>query len=182
MRTLPKHLRPRRRYLGVTIESWPDARIDRRAFQGTLWESARTLLGDAGSADCDPTVVRFRFEDGCGEAIVKVRREHREQGRAALACVRRIDGHPVGLRVWATSGTIRGCVAQRPTGKGSADERENGADHPLRREANVRFEGGGRRAVHKPGDRLDIDGEEGWVGATVADAGIETSDSVETEE
>ena len=31
MKHLPKYLRPRWRYLGVGIESWPDADVDRGA-------------------------------------------------------------------------------------------------------------------------------------------------------
>jgi ribonuclease P/MRP protein subunit POP5 len=45
MKHLPKHLRPRWRYLGITVESWPDAEIDRESFQRNLWYSAGNLLG-----------------------------------------------------------------------------------------------------------------------------------------
>ncbi|MFC6754912.1 ribonuclease P, partial [Halorubrum tibetense] len=36
MKHLPKHLRPRWRYLALGIEAWPDADVDRRAFQRAL--------------------------------------------------------------------------------------------------------------------------------------------------
>jgi ribonuclease P/MRP protein subunit POP5 len=106
---LPKHLRPRWRYLGVGIETWPDAEIDRREFQQALWYAAGNLLGDPGSADADLRVVRFSFAAGEGEAIVRVRRGEVQRGRAALACVSTVAGDQVGLRVRGVSGTVRAC-------------------------------------------------------------------------
>lgn len=108
MKHLPKHLRPRWRYLTVALESRPDASIDRRGFQRELWYAGQNLVGDPGSADADLTVVHFRFDDGVGAAIVRVRRDEVVPGRAALACVDDVDGAPLGVRVGATSGTIRG--------------------------------------------------------------------------
>ncbi|WP_348610884.1 Rpp14/Pop5 family protein [Halobaculum rarum] len=107
MKHLPKHLRPRWRYLVVGLESWPDADLSRGPFQREVWYAAQNLLGDPGSADADLTVVRFRFEAGAGAAIVRVRRGDLDRGRAALACVDAVDGHPVGVRVRGVSGTIR---------------------------------------------------------------------------
>ena len=109
MKHLPKHLRPRWRYLAVALETSPDASIGRRGFQREVWYAAQNLLGDPGSADADLTVVYFRFDDGgSGEAIVRVRRGEVDAGRAALACVDEVDGTPLGMYVRATSGTIRG--------------------------------------------------------------------------
>jgi len=48
MKHLPKHIRPRWRYLAVEIEAAPDADIDRGAFQRALWYAAGNLLGDVG--------------------------------------------------------------------------------------------------------------------------------------
>ncbi|TKX77234.1 ribonuclease P, partial [Halorubrum sp. SD626R] len=48
MKHLPKHLRPRWRYVAVGIETWPDADVGRRAFQRALWYAAGNLVGDAG--------------------------------------------------------------------------------------------------------------------------------------
>ncbi len=107
MKHLPKHLRPRWRYLAVGIETWPDAAIDRRAFQRELWYAGQNLLGDPGSAAADLTVVQFDFADGDGEAIVRVRHGETGPARAALACIDEIDGAAVGLRVRGISGTIR---------------------------------------------------------------------------
>ena len=109
MKHLPKHIRPRWRYLAVGIESTPDATIDRGAFQRELWYAAGNLLGDPGSADADLTVYSFSFEDGYGEAIVRVRRGETDPARAAVACLNEIDGEPVGVVVRGISGTVRAC-------------------------------------------------------------------------
>ncbi len=107
MKHLPKHLRPRWRYLAVGLESRADAAIDRRSFQRECWYAAQNLLGDPGSADADLTVVEYEFEAGRGEALVRVRRDETGPARAALACVDTVDGAPLGLHVRGTSGTIR---------------------------------------------------------------------------
>ena len=107
MKHLPKHLQPRWRYLAVGLETAPNASIDRRSFQRECWYAAQNLLGDPGSARADVTVVRFEFDDGSGDAIVRVRRGETEPARAALACIDEIDGDAVGLRVRGISGTIR---------------------------------------------------------------------------
>ncbi|MCU4716763.1 Rpp14/Pop5 family protein [Halapricum hydrolyticum] len=109
MKHLPKHLQPRWRYLAVRFETWPDATVDRGAFQRELWYAAQNLLGDVGSAAVDLTVVRFDGWDGGGEAIVRVRRGECERARAIVACVDAIGSDPVGLRVAGTSGTVRAC-------------------------------------------------------------------------
>jgi ribonuclease P/MRP protein subunit POP5 len=109
MRHLPKNLRPRWRYLAVELEAASDVDIDRDAFQRAAWHAAGTLLGDPGSADADLRVLRFSFESGAGEAVVRVRHGEVGSGRAALACVATVDGHPVGLHVRGVSGTIRAC-------------------------------------------------------------------------
>jgi len=109
MKHLPKHIRPRWRYLAVGIESTPDVDINRGAFQRELWYAAGNLLGDPGSADADLTVYSFQFEDGHGEAIVRVRRGETDSARAAVACLSEVDGEPVGVVVRGISGTVRAC-------------------------------------------------------------------------
>jgi ribonuclease P/MRP protein subunit POP5 len=106
---LPKHLRPRWRYLAVELETRDDAHLTRDAFQRAVWYAAGNLLGDPGSADADLRVLRFSFVDGTGEAVVRVRRGEVGPGRAALACVEAVDDVPVGLYVRGVSGTIRAC-------------------------------------------------------------------------
>lgn len=104
MKHLPKHLRPRWRYFAVGIETWPDADLGRRGFQRALWYAAGNLLGDAGSADADLTLLSFSHDGGEGEAIVRARHGHVDDARATIACVSEVDDEPVGVRVRGISG------------------------------------------------------------------------------
>ncbi|MFB6157656.1 MAG: Rpp14/Pop5 family protein [Haloferacaceae archaeon] len=157
MKHLPKHLRPRRRYLGVGLEAWPDAEIDRGGFQAALWASARRLLGDPGSAAVGLSVLSFRFADGEGEAVVRARRGRVEEARAALACVAAVDGHPVGVRVRGVSGTVRAC-----------EERYLGRRAGPIEERHVVFENDRRGAVARE-DAVDVRLPDGFAGATDLD-------------
>ena len=109
MKHLPKHLRPRWRYLVVGLSTPEGASIERRSFQRECWYAAQNLLGDPGSATADLRVVEFRFQeaDGEGEALIRARRGEEEAARAAIACVDAVDGVPLGLSVRGVSGTIR---------------------------------------------------------------------------
>ncbi len=109
MKHLPKYLRPRWRYLAVELDAPAGADLTRHAFQRAVWYAAGNLLGDAGSADADLRVLRFRVDDGHGEAVVRVRHGEVSPARAALACVHEVDDHPIGLYVRGVSGTIRAC-------------------------------------------------------------------------
>jgi ribonuclease P/MRP protein subunit POP5 len=154
---LPKHLRPRWRYLAVELESWANVEIDRRAFQRALWFSAQNLLGDAGSAELDGSLFGFEFTDGDGTAVVRAHRGEVERLRAVLAAIDAVDGHPVGVRVRGVSGTVRACeekYIRRP--KVNSKER------------TVTFTNADRAAVIR-GDRIDIDGTDGRVGVTALD-------------
>jgi ribonuclease P/MRP protein subunit POP5 len=157
MKHLPKHLRPRWRYLAVGLESWPGAELDRGTLQREVWFAAQNLLGDAGSADADLTVVRFDFADGSGSAIVRARRGEVDRARAVLACLDEVDGHELGVRVRGVSGTVRACeekyIRRPPEGP---DQR------------NVVFEDAQRRAVVRNG-RVDVRADDGFVGATELD-------------
>jgi len=154
MKHLPKHARPRWRYLGVGLEGWPDARIDRRAFQRELWYAAQNLVGDVGSAEMDCTVYGFAFEGGVGDAVVRVRRGEVERARAVLACLDAVDGHPVRVTVRGVSGTVRACeesYIRRPLE--SSDEKR------------VVFEDSERPAFARDG-RVDVRVDHGFAGAT----------------
>jgi len=160
---LPKHLRPRWRYLAVGLESWPEADLSRGPFQRELWYAAQNLLGDTGSADADLTVVRFAFGGGTGEALVRVRRDEVDRARAALSCVSAVDGDPVGLRVRGVSGTIR-------AGEESYLGRAGGfVDESAVELARSGLTG---RGMRRDDGAVDVSVESGFVAATVA----ETSD------
>lgn len=157
MKHLPKHLQPRWRYLAVGIESWPDATIDRAGFQRELWYAAGNLLGDPGSAAADLSVFTFRFDDGEGEAIVRVRRGETGAARAAIACIDEIDDSPVGVRVRGISGTVRAC-SERYLGRATGNFNER----------DVAF-ANGRRSAHVREDAYDVRLDDGFVGATGLD-------------
>jgi ribonuclease P/MRP protein subunit POP5 len=157
MKHLPKHLRPKWRYLAVGIEAWPDAEIARGPFQRELWYAAQNILGDAGSADADLTLLGFEFADGYGETIVRARHGHADEARAALACVDEVDGHPVGVAVRGMSGTIRAC-----------EEKYLGRRRESPRERTVAFENEKRTAVVRNG-LYDVRTDGTFAGATELD-------------
>jgi len=154
---LPKHLRPRWRYLAVELEGWPDAEFDRGQFQRSVWFAAQNLVGDAGSAELDLTVVDFAFEDGDGHAIVRIHRGERDRARAVLACVERVDGEAVGVRISGASGTVRGCEEKYIRRPGGVSE-----------ERTVAFADADRRAVVRE-DGLSVRVGSSYVGATHLD-------------
>jgi ribonuclease P/MRP protein subunit POP5 len=157
MKHLPKHLRPRWRYLAVGIETWPEVTMDRGSFQRAVWYAAQNLLGDPGSADADCTVIRFEYADGVGRAIVRVRHGEVEPARAALACVSDVDGDPVRIAVRGASGTIRAC-----------EEKYLNGPPEIRSEKPVAFEGVERSAVLR-GDVVEVRTDDGFAGATELD-------------
>jgi ribonuclease P/MRP protein subunit POP5 len=157
MKHLPKHLQPRWRYLAVELESWPEAALDRRAFQRELWFATQNLVGDAESAAIDGSVLGFAFENGDGHAVVRARRGEVETLRAALSTIDEVDGQPVGLFVRGVSGTIRACEEKYIRHPGEEFE-----------ERTVAFGGAERPAVVR-GDRIDVEGSDGRVGATALD-------------
>ncbi|MFB6267605.1 MAG: Rpp14/Pop5 family protein [Halodesulfurarchaeum sp.] len=157
MKHLPKHLRPRWRYLAVTLETWPDAELSERALQRRLWFAAQNLLGDPGSADADLTVIRSRFWTGGGEAIVRSRRGTVEEARAALACIESIQDHPVRVAVEGTSGTVR-----------AAEENYLGGPAEASREEQVVFRNDTAAAVIRE-DLADVEVAGSFVGATTRD-------------
>jgi len=157
MKHLPKHLQPRWRYLAVAFETWPNADVERRAFQRELWDAGRDLLGDSGGADADLRVMRFSQSSGAGGAIVRARRDEVVAARAALVCIDAVDGHPVGLRVTGVSGSIDAC-SENYLGDGTG----------ISSQSDVPVEGAERPAWRRNG-ALDVRGPSGFIGATVHD-------------
>lgn len=158
MKHLPKHLRPRWRYLAVELSTWPDAAVDRGEFQRAVWFAAANLLGDPGSADADLRVVSYSFRDGAGEALVRARRDEVDRARAALACVSEVRGDPVRVAVRGVSGTMR-----------AAEEHHLGQAATPSREGSIAFGGRGDQSGVERGERVDIDNAGSWVGATRRD-------------
>lgn len=108
--TLPKHLRPRYRYLAVEFHTRHATEVGRREIQDALWQSARRLLGDVGSAGVDLQLLRFATTDGPAAGIIRTRRGAESRARAVIACVHTVDETTVGVVVKGVSGTIRACA------------------------------------------------------------------------
>lgn len=157
MSPLPKHLRPRYRYLAVTIETWPDASLDRDGFQSALSSAVRALFGDAGVAAVGPRVIRFSYADGAGRTVVRTRRDEVDTARTGLAALGDVNGAPIAVCVRGISGTVRACE----------EKYLNGRQLPIR-ESTVVFEGADHPATIR-GDRVDVYLETGFAGATDLD-------------
>lgn len=158
MKHLPKHLRPRWRYIVVALETWPDTDLDETQVQAAFWTSARSLLGDPGGADADIRVLSFEYAEGDGMILVRVRRGMVAGARAAIACVADIGGAPVGLRVVGVSGTVR-----------AAEEKYLNAPTRPGTEDDVVFESVARRAVPRGNGRVDLHDRGEFTGATQLD-------------
>ena len=157
MKHLPKHLRPRWRYLAVGLESWPDAEFDRGTFQRHLWYAAQNLVGDVGSAAVDLTVLSFSLADGRGGAVVRVRRGEVDRARAVVAGLARVDGTDVGVSVRGVSGTVRAC-----------EEKYMGRGPKSPQQRDVVFRDAERTAYVGP-DRVDVEADGAFAGATTLD-------------
>ncbi len=157
MKHLPKHLRPRWRYLAVGIEVWPDAAFDRGTLQRQVWYAAQNLVGDVGSAGVDLTVLSFSLAEGQGGAIVRVHRGEVDRARAVLATLGRVDGMDVGLRVRGVSGTVRACEEKYMRRRLESSEQRD-----------VVFRDS-ERTAHVGPDRVDVETDEGFAGATTLD-------------
>jgi ribonuclease P/MRP protein subunit POP5 len=150
----------------VRIET-RDEVIDREDFQRAVWYAGQNLLGDPGGADADLSVVRFRFRDRHGAAVVRVRRGETTTGRAAVACVDRVDGTPVGVAVRGVSGTIRACEESYLHADGGVgDERETRSSD-------------GRAS--RPADVQTADGHVGATEAEVSDGVSESTADTDTD-
>ena len=155
--TLPKHLRPRYRYLAATLETWPDAAIDRAAFEAALVAAIRDLFGDAGVAAADARLRTYSLAEGAGTVVVRTRRAAVDTTRAGLAAMGPVEGAPIAVCVRGISGTIRGCEAKYLHGRQLPSA-----------ESTVAFEGVDRPAVVR-GARVDVDLGDAFVGATDLD-------------
>ena len=153
MTPLPKSLRPRYRYLAVTLETWPDVALDREAVQAATADAVRGLFGDAGVARAEPRVMRFAFADGAGRLIVRTRRESVDVSRAGLAAMDAVEAAPVAVCVRGISGTVRACE----------EKYLNGRQLPIE-ESTVAFEDADRPATVR-GNRVDVHLGDAFAGA-----------------
>jgi ribonuclease P/MRP protein subunit POP5 len=157
MKHLPKHLRARWRYLAVGIETWPGVSFSRGDLQRRVWDAARSLLGDVGSAELDLTVLSADVSGGSGGAIVRVYRGELDRARAVLATVSHVGGEAVGLRVRGASGTVRACEEKYMGRRPEKPEQRDVVFRDAERSASVR------------GGRVDVRTDGTFAGATTLD-------------
>ncbi len=157
MKPIPKHLRPRYRYIVVSLESWSNSIIDKTSFQQSIWASVNRLFGDLGSAKSDLYLIRFEFHNGTGYGIIRTRRDSLHLARSGIACTSSVNGHPIGILVLGISGTIKSCEQKYlPVLKKSLVTGE------------VTFEGNSYSSTSY-GELLDIKIDNDFIGATNMD-------------
>ena len=157
MTPLPKHLRQRRRYLGIELCGWPNTQLTRTGLEQALRTTSQELLGDVGAATVPLSVLSFIWDDGAGEAVVRTTRESVEEAEAVIATLTTVDDDELACHVRGVSGTVRGC-----------EEKYLGRHTESTRESTVVFEGAERSAVRRR-DAIDIRIDDAFVGATSLD-------------
>ena len=103
MRLLPS-LRGRKRYLAFRMLPDDADAISRRDLTLELDRSSQSLLGDAGSSECEIRVLSF---DGT-EGIVSCVHTETTRTRVVLATIYEIRNRRATVRVIGVSGTVKG--------------------------------------------------------------------------
>ncbi|MEA1944579.1 MAG: Rpp14/Pop5 family protein [Euryarchaeota archaeon] len=101
MRLLPS-LREKKRYLAFGVLS--ESAIPRHDFIEELERSSQSLLGDAGSSECEMNLLLF---DGT-KGIVRCIPTQTMRTRAVLATIYDVRGARVAVYVIGISGTVKG--------------------------------------------------------------------------
>jgi len=107
--TLPKSLRPRKRYVFFEVETLPDASFGEHDLRRALWFEAQNLYGDVTSAETRAELVEYDGGDTTlGVGVVRCAHDRVDETRAALACVDEVgeEHDSVGVRVLGVSGTL----------------------------------------------------------------------------
>ncbi len=103
MKTLPI-LREKKRYIAFEITS--EQTITRQQLVNEILSSTRSLFGDVGRSEINPTLMSFDGRYG----IIRCAREKTQEARAALACISNAQGIRVSILVLGISGTIKGAM------------------------------------------------------------------------
>lgn len=157
MKPIPKHLRPRYRYIVVSLESWCNSIIDKTSFQQSIWVSANRLFGDLGSAKSDLYLVSFEFHNGMGYGIIRTRRDSLHLARSSISCISSINDCSIGILVLGIGGTLKSCRQKYlPVLKKSLVMGE------------VTFEGNSYPSISY-GEYIDIEIDNDFIGATNMD-------------
>ncbi|MDY6765031.1 MAG: Rpp14/Pop5 family protein [Halobacteria archaeon] len=103
MRSLPKSLKPRNRYLFFEVETYPNVSISEDDLQRHIWFESQNLFGDLVSSETRSELIEFDGTIG----ILRCSHDKVKETRAALACVNDVNGETVGIVVLGVSGTIK---------------------------------------------------------------------------
>ncbi|NIA10600.1 MAG: ribonuclease P [Nitrospiraceae bacterium] len=101
MRLLPS-LREKKRYLAFGVSS--ESAISRHDFTEEMARSSQSLLGDAGSSECEMNLLFFDSTKG----IIRCIPTQTMRTRAVLATVCDVKGARVAVYVIGISGTVKG--------------------------------------------------------------------------
>lgn len=109
MKGLLKSLRPKKRYIFCEIQHWPNSKFEKEEVQTQIWFESQNLLGDIFSSEAWMELIYFNSEKGKEKDIFVIKCHHTkvEETKAVLACVDKIQGKKVGIRVLGISGTIK---------------------------------------------------------------------------
>ena len=103
MKTIPT-LREKKRYLAFKIIS--ENMINRGELTGELLDSICLLFGDKGESEINPSLMSYDGRFG----ILRCQKDRTTDTRAALACINRVRGGRVSIKVLGISGTVRGAM------------------------------------------------------------------------
>lgn len=103
MKTLPV-LREKKRYIAFKILSQNS--INRRDLTEELLDSMYSLFGDKGTSEINPSLMSYDGDLG----ILRCQKDRTSDTRAALACISRVRGGCVSIKVLGISGTVKGAM------------------------------------------------------------------------
>lgn len=105
MKTIPPTLRDKHRYIRFRIHSGKQFEFGKVV--KTVENASTQLLGDKGAAEADYWIIKNKFDHEKQEGVIKVRREHENNLRAALTLKKDINGSKGFFEVDKVSGSIK---------------------------------------------------------------------------
>lgn len=102
---LPPTLREKERY--IVFEVISESPIEYSELSKAVWFTSASLLGDLGSAESHPRIIKNIYSEKTQRGIIRCRHDRTEQVRAALAMIRKIGGKDSIVKVLGITGTIK---------------------------------------------------------------------------
>lgn len=104
LQRLPPSLREKHRY--IIFELLSDTEHDLGAFVDTAWDAMLDLLGEAGTAEANPWILKDLFNEETQRGGLRVNKDSVESVRSALALITAINGVETTVHVLGVTGTI----------------------------------------------------------------------------